>query len=164
MKNQFFNVFAVAAVLFLVSCAGNPTESEEYKSMVAGYETMVKEQTASQSAIVTLQNTTKQLMGALGALGEESNDIKGELMNRARNLMSKDGEMMKAHAEMSAEHAAMLAKHSAGMKMDAIKANFETIKANFAKMTADYSTMESGHNQINQAIQNALAAATEATE
>lgn len=161
MKNQLFSVLALTAVLFLVSCAGNPTESEEYKNMVTGYETMVKEQTASQSKLIALQNTTKQLMGALGALGEESNDIKGELMKRARALLANDGATLKAHAEMGAEHTAMIAKHKAGMKMDAIKADFEKIKADFAKMTTDYSRMENGHNQIAQAIQSALSAATE---
>lgn len=163
MKNQLFTLFAAAAVLFLIGCKGNPTESPEYQQMMADYQAGIKANTELQAAHVAMQKEGQGMMAQIAAMeGEEMDSLKNALTASMQAMSAKHGQTMQGHAATITSHSETIKAHAAGdVTMESLKADFEKIKTEQQAIADDYAAMKAEHEAMKSEVEAAMTAASE---
>ncbi len=162
MKRLFFSGVALIAVLFLMSCGGNPAETPAYKALVSQLDSVKTQYMTAVEGVGALATGFDQMKQQVAALPAPDSVLTAwsaaadQAVAGVNALKEKQTQMVAAQDEILKNHL------TGGMKLEQMTADFDKIKGEYAQMEQELAGAKQSLEQLKGAYDSRVLAMKEA--
>lgn len=152
---SLFSALGIVAILFTIGCSTNPVETEAYKKMASGLDSLKTAYSSLSTDVAGLGASLDQMKSYVAGLPTPDSTLMSLVSQYEGGITASQATLQKHQDMMNAQTEKM--KNHATMKMEEIAADFDAMTTEYSNMMTELTGVKDMHMQMNQAFQTAVA-------